>query len=188
MIAVFNRSTTITDMNQSENKAMPISDRLIHAYNRMLQRVEDALGSPTAHPETDLKHALDRAREQSIEFGELKPEEASRVHEFVLRDLYDAGRHLAVEEHDIADWLRLSLLVLEKELLERFTLLAQVAKVELKHLEKVKRRYDEWHTGEVTTIGTLRCQQCGELVHFEHTAHIPPCPKCHATVYGRIKH
>jgi hypothetical protein len=175
-------------MNQTKDKGTAISDRLIHAYNLMLQRIEDALGSPTAPSETNLKHALDSARDQSIVLGELKPEEASRVHDFVIRDLYDAGRHLAMEEHDIADWLRLSLLVVEKELLDRFTLLAETAKVELKHLEKAKRRYDEWHTGEVTTIGTLRCRHCGELVHFEHTGSIPPCPKCHATVYGRVKH
>jgi hypothetical protein len=109
------------------------------------------------------------------------------VHEFVTRDLYAVGRHLAMEERDIADWLRLNLLVTEKELLNRFSGLAQAAKLELKHLEKAGRRFDEWHTGEVTTIGTLRCRRCGELVHFERTGRIPPCPKCHAAVFERVK-
>ena len=92
-----------------------------------------------------------------------------------------------IEEREVADWLRLGLLLVEQELLNRFTMLAQAAKLEAKHLGKAKRKFDEWHTGEVTTIGTLRCRSCGELVHFEHTGRIPPCPKYHATVYERVK-
>ena len=174
-------------MNQQEDKAKASSERLTHAYDRMLQRTEHTLGSTTARSGTVLKHALDVAREKAVELEELTREEADRVHEFVTRDLYDAGRHLAMEEREIADWLRLNLLLVEKEILYRFTTLAQAAKLELKHLEKAKRRFNEWHTGEVTTIGTLRCRGCGELVHFERTGHIPPCPKCHATVYERTK-
>jgi rubrerythrin len=174
-------------MNQQESKAKATSDRLIHAYDRMLQRAQYSLGPTTARSETALKRALDSAREKAIELSELTREEADNIHEFLTRDLYDVGRHLVMEERDIADWMRLGLLSVEKELLDRFTLLAQAAKLELRHLEKGKRRLDEWHTGEVTTIGTLRCRQCGELIHFERTGHIPPCPKCHATVYGRVK-
>jgi predicted Zn-ribbon and HTH transcriptional regulator len=174
-------------MSQPEDKATVNSDRLIHAYDRLLQRAEHVLGSTTARSGTTLIHALDSAREKTIELGELTREEADKVYESVTRDLYDVGRHMAMEKRDIADWLRLNLLVVEKELLDRFTSLAQAAKLELKHLEKARRRLDEWHTGEVTTIGTLRCRHCGELIHFERTGHIPPCPKCHATVYGRVK-
>lgn len=52
---------------------------------------------------------------------------------------------------------------------------------------KVRRRFEEWRTGEVTTIGTLRCRHCGELVRFKRTGRIPPCPKCRATVYERVR-
>lgn len=174
-------------MNQREDKTKPGSDRLIQGYDLMLQRAEHALGMATSRTEAALTHALQAARENAVELGELTREEAEKVHDFITRDLYDVGRHLAMEERDLADWLRLSLLLIEKQLLHRFSTLAQAAKLELKHLEKAKRRFDEWHTGEVTTIGTLRCQSCGELVHFERTGHIPPCPKCHATVYERVK-
>lgn len=153
----------------------------------MLQRAEHTLTTAATRSEAALSHAMDTAREKAIDLGELTREEADKVHEFVTRDLYDVGRHLAAEERNIADWLRLRLLVIEKELLTRFSGLAQAAKLELKHLEKAGRRFGEWHSGEVTTIGTLRCRRCGELVHFERTGHIPPCPKCHATVFERVK-
>jgi len=174
-------------MNQKEDKAKPGSERLIHGYDRMLQRAEHTLGSATARSEATLTHALHAAREKAVELGELTREEADKVHDFITRDLYDVGRHLAMEERDLADWLRLSLLLIEKQLLNRFSTLAQAAKLELKHLEKARQRFDEWHTGEVTSIGTLRCRSCGELVHFERTGRIPPCPKCHSTVYERVK-
>ena len=63
----------------------------------------------------------------------------------------------------------------------------EAAKLELRQLDKVRQRVTEWHTGEITTIATLRCRTCGEPVHFKRNGHIPPCPKCHATVYERIK-
>lgn len=163
------------------------SEGLVHAYDRMLQRVAQTLGPIVVRSESALTNALDAAKDEAIRLGELTQEEAEKVHHFVTRDLYDVGRHLAEEEREVADWLRLKLLVVEQELLNRFSMLAATAKLELKHLEKAKRRYDEWHTGEVTTIGTLCCNECGELIHFQRTGHIPPCPKCHATIFVRAK-
>ncbi len=174
-------------MSTREDQDNTSPRELIHAYDRMLKRAEDTLSAATSRSETTLKHALHAATDKAVELGELTREEAGRVHGFVTRDLYDVGRHLAIEERDVADWLRLNLLLVEKEVLHRFSALAQAAKLELKHLEKAKRRLDEWHTGEVTTIGTLRCRSCGKLVHFENTGHIPPCPKCRATIYERAK-
>lgn len=176
-----------TDMKQEKYKENAATAGLIQAYDRMLQRAESTLGSAAARSETGLRNALDNSRDRAIELGELTREEADRVHRFVSRDLYGIGRHLAEDERDVADWVRLRLLVTEKELSSRFTTLVDAARVELKHLEKAKHRFDEWHTGEVTMIGTLRCRRCGELIHFEHTGHIPPCPKCHASVYDRVK-
>jgi len=174
-------------MNQQTDKPTAVQERLIHGYDRMLQRTGQSLATAAARSELVLSHTLNMARDKAIELGELTREEADKVHDFVTRDLYAAGRHLAMEERDIADWLRLDLLAIEKELLNRFSGLAQAAKFELKHLEKARKRFDEWHTGEVTTIGTLRCRHCGEHVHFERTARIPPCPKCHTSVFERVK-
>lgn len=175
-------------MSQGEDKTKADDERLILGYERLLQRTEHILTSAAARSEDALGQAIDAAREKAIELGELSREEVDKVHEFITRDLYDVGQHLVMEEREIADWLHLSLLVVEKSVLSRFTLLAQAAKLEFKHLKKARQRLGEWHTGEITTIGTLSCKCCGEQVHFNRTARIPPCPKCHATVYERIVH
>jgi rubrerythrin len=174
-------------MNQQPGKTKAGWERLIQAYDAMLQRVEQGLDTAAAGSETALAHALYAARRTAVDLGELTREEADKVHEFVSRDLYDAGQQLAMEEREVADRLRLGTLSVEKALLVRFTRLAQAAKLELRHLDKARRRLAEWHTGEVTGIGVLRCRHCGELLHFERTGRIPPCPRCHATVYERAK-
>jgi len=174
-------------MNQQAGNTKSGWERLIQAYDAMLQRVEQGLDTAAAGSETALAHALYAARRTAVDLGELTREEADKVHEFVSRDLYDAGQQLAIEEREVADRLRLGTLSVEKALLVRFTRLAQAAKLELRHLDKARRRLAEWHTGEVTGIGVLRCRHCGELLHFERTGRIPPCPRCHATVYERAK-
>jgi rubrerythrin len=172
-------------MNQQAGNTKSGWERLIQAYDAMLQRVEQGLATAAAGSETALAHALYAAHRTAVDLGELTREEADKVHEFVSRDLYDAGRQLATEEREVADQLRLGTLSVEREILERFARLAQAARLELRHLDKARRRLTEWHTGEVTGIGVLRCRHCGELLHFEHTGRIPPCPRCHATVYER---
>ncbi len=161
--------------------------RFILGYENFLQRAEQTLVSTTRRTEGALKHALEVAREKAVELGELTQEEAEKIHGFVTRDLHSAGEHLAEKERAITDWLHLGVLVVEKALLNRFTALSQAAKLELVHLKKAKQRLDEWHTGEITTIGTLCCTNCGKQIHFEHVGRIPPCPECHATVFKRVR-
>jgi NADH pyrophosphatase NudC (nudix superfamily) len=44
---------------------------------------------------------------------------------------------------------------------------------------------NEYHTGEITGIGTLFCDNCGHSLHFSKTGHIPPCPHCSHTRFHR---
>ena len=93
-------------MNKQDDKSKAASERLVHAYDRMLQRAEHTLATAAARSEAALNHALEAAKEKAVELGELTREEADEIYEFVARDLYAAGRHLATQEHDIGDWLR----------------------------------------------------------------------------------
>jgi hypothetical protein len=43
----------------------------------------------------------------------------------------------------------------------------------------------QFHTGEVTSLGTLTCKGCQAEMHFKGTSRIPPCPKCHQTVFRK---
>ena len=43
-------------------------------------------------------------------------------------------------------------------------------------------------TGQKPGKGTYKCVYCGETVTLdEHTDTLPPCPKCHKTLYTKIR-
>ena len=159
-----------------------LSDRLVAAYNQMLTRAAEALH----HGETGAKQALDKAMEKSSELGELSREEAEKVGGYLQRDLSDAARFLNANGKELADWLSFDLAAVEMGIGQLFSGMVDQTRATLTDLELRANALGEWHTGEVVSIGTLQCKSCGEVLHFHHTSHIPPCPKCHSTTWRRL--
>ena len=160
----------------------PRNEKHLHAYNRMMEQVKtlaDHLGYQ------NLKHAIQLAKDKAVDMGELTREEAEKIGDYLVRDLEDAGHYLANTDGDLKDWLRFDLELIEARLLEMFALVADKTKLELMQLAERARRAGEYHTGNITSIGTLQCAGCGELLHFHATSHIPPCPKCHGSIFRR---
>lgn len=155
--------------------------RLVSAYEHMLARSKQSLSGQA----TPLRQAIDRAKDTAVELGELTREEAEKVGDYVLRDLEDAARFVNQQETELGDWLRLDILLIETDLLNRFSLLVDRTRAELDKLALDAAVYGEWHSGEVTGPGTLQCIDCGERLHFSKVSHIPPCPKCHGSRYRR---
>lgn len=169
----------------SEEKKSGLTDTLVEGYNRMLQRLHNAL-EHAKEGEEAIKGGIDEAMEKATELGELSREEAERVGDYLRRDLHDAADFINNSGSELRDWLRFDIDVVEQELADRFANMVDRTAMELKALEMQANFYGEWHTGEVTGIGTLQCKSCGELLHFHHTSHIPPCPKCHGSKYRRL--
>jgi len=161
-------------------------DRLIKAYNTMLGRVEKTIREAEKDALPRLEHNIDAAKEKAMELEELTREEAEKVGTYLQRDLHDAANYLAETGSELGDWLRFDLELIEDRLLDSFTGLVDQTRLELQELAQEAMQYGEWHTGEIAGIGTLRCQSCGELLHFHATGHIPPCPACHSTRFKRI--
>ncbi len=158
------------------------NEKHLHAYNRMMEQVRtlaDHLGYQ------NLKHAIQLAKDKAVDLGELTREEAEQIGDYLVRDLEDAGQHLAESGGELKDWLRFDLQLIEERLLEMFALAADKTKLEFMQLAERARRASEYHTGNITSIGTLQCVSCGELLHFHATSHIPPCPKCHGNIFQR---
>ncbi len=158
------------------------SNKLTDAYNQMLARAKQGLEKAGK----GLGHALEAAEQKASELGELSREEAGKVGDYLRRDLHDAGQFLAETGQDLKAWLRFDLEQVESRMAELFLTVADKTKLELDKLAERAAQVGVWHTGEVTGIGTLQCQQCGEELHFHKTGHIPPCPKCQGTKFSRI--
>jgi hypothetical protein len=167
----------------SEQKPEGVAEKLIDAYNLMLDRTRENMKVAGK----ELRHGLDAAMEKATELGELSREEAEQVSDYVLRDLHDAADFINESGSELRDWLRFDVQVVEKSLADAFAQMVDHTKMELDQLEQRANAVGEWHTGEIVGIGTLECKGCGEHLHFHKTGHIPPCPKCRGTKYRRIR-
>lgn len=161
-------------------------DRLVTAYNRMMERVRSMIDRAGERALPTLQHRIDAAKDKAVELGELTREEAEKVGDYLKRDIEDAAGYLAEPSQEFADWLRFDIELIEERLLEMFLAVADRTKVELLQLQRQAERADAWHTGELAGIGTLECLDCGKQIHFHTTGRIPPCPSCHGTAFRRL--
>lgn len=161
------------------------SEKLLYGYNRMMERVKDLL-EQTGHKTVPmLKTSIDKAKETAVELGELTRDEAELIGAYLRRDLEDAGEYLAETGNEFKDWFHFDMELIEDRLLEMFTAAADQTKLALLQWAQHAQRVSEYRSGEITTVGSLQCLNCGELLHFHSTGHIPPCPKCHESRFVR---
>lgn len=160
--------------------------KLIEAYNRMMAQVRQTAEEAGREVRPAMTHLVESAKEKAVELGELTRDEAEKVGEWLRRDIEDAADYLAGDEaRDLIDWLKFDIRLVEERLLEIFTSVADKTRLELIELQRAAERASEYHTGEITGIGALKCKGCGQEMHFHATGHIPPCPKCHGTRFDR---
>ena len=160
-------------------------EKLVKAYDTMLSRLKELWHDTEEKALPTLKEGLETTIQKASELGELTREEADKVAGYVKRDLEEAGEFLSENGKQLKDWLQFDLEYAEIRLAEMFAGLADTTRIELEKIAERARLVGEWHTGEITSIGILRCKGCGELLHFEATGHVPPCPKCHGTVFKK---
>lgn len=157
------------------------------AYERMMERVKTTLESAEHRTLEPLEHALQTAREKAVELGELSREEADRISSYVRRDIYDLGEFLDRTGSEMSSWFHMDMELIEARVLDLLSSVADKTRVELARLADNAQLASLYHTGEVAAPGTLKCTECGEHLKFRKTARIPPCPKCHAEDFTRVK-
>jgi len=162
------------------------NDNLIHGYNRMMERVKAVFEKVGHETPPRLRQAIEYAKEKAVELEELTLEEAEKIGNYLRRDIEDAAEYLAGEDaQELKAWFRFDVARIEDQLLELFLSVADRARLDMLDLEEQLEEASEYHTGEITGPGTLTCINCGATRHFHKTSHIPPCPKCHESVFMR---
>ena len=170
----------------TEKRDLEPMERLIIAYEQMLERVSSAIEHTEKSTIPTLKHNIEEAREKAVELGELTREEAEKVSGYIERDMEDVAHYMTETGEQLSDWWQFESELIEDRLLEMFTNIADQTSLQLAKLAEQARQASTYHTGEVTGPGTLACSKCGKELHFHKTGHIPPCPKCHHTEYQRV--
>ena len=158
---------------------------LVDAYNQMMARIRDSIESAEANTVPTLQKAIDSAKKQAIHLGEITLEEAEEIGNYIKRDINDAAEYLMETSHEFSEWLMLDIEIIEQKVLELFLSVADKTRLELEQLSHSRCEITEYHSGEITGPGSLVCMECGQMVHFNTTSHIPPCPKCHKKVFKR---
>lgn len=161
------------------------ADKLEQAYNRMMERVHQAIDKAETKAVPGIRHSIEKARETAVELGELTQEEAEKIAHYLKRDMRDVGEHLAEDGEELGSWLRFDLEQIEDRLLELFSSVADKTSLEWLELQQELEKDPPYHSGEITGPGTLYCAACNEALHFHHTARIPPCPKCRNGTFRR---
>lgn len=160
-------------------------EKLIAAYDRMMNRVHEFLDSAESKALPTLKQRIELARQRAVELREVTSEEADKIATYVERDLHDAAEYLQRSGKEFSSWLQFDLQQVEKRMFELFATVADRTRFELDKLAAQARSSQQYHTGEITGIGTLYCSDCNTQMQFKKTGRIPPCPKCHHTTFKR---
>jgi hypothetical protein len=160
-------------------------DRLVGAYEAMLERVHEAADTAEKKTVPWLREALANARERAVELEELTREEADKVSRYVERDLHEAASFIADTGQEFRDWVRFDWRLMQDRMLEMFAGMADQTSEALRGFAEQARHASLYQTGEVAAPGVLVCTECGEELRFEKTDRIPACPRCRATSFQR---
>lgn len=158
--------------------------KLIDAYQLLLERAKSRLDE---FEHITVPEALEHAKERAIELEEITVDEAENLVMFVQRDLHDAAHHLHDTGENLKFWLNFDVTYIEEKLWNTFSQIADKTVVDKLLFDYRIQRGPIYKTGEITGLGTLQCETCGQLLHFHKVSHIPPCGKCHGETFSRIK-
>ncbi len=164
----------MTDNNKQNNDQDDVS-----LYEKIVSQTEELLGSGRK----TLDEALKRAGDDLASAGTFTREQAEKISAFVKRDIQhvvDSTSKGKTNMKEAVDPKRIS--VGAQSIFSR--ILSSTAET-LNDWAKKSEQNLEFKTGEVTSPGSLTCKNCGEVIHMKKTAKIPPCPKCHHTVYRK---
>jgi predicted RNA-binding Zn-ribbon protein involved in translation (DUF1610 family) len=160
-------------------------EKWLAAYDDMMVRVKTAIEEAEESTLPALRRYIQNARDTAVELEELTREEAEKIAYFLERDLEDAGRHLADSGHELGDWLRFDIGLIEDRLLDALSKAADHTRLEMLQFERDLREGPPYNAGEIAGPGTLVCDSCGGMIRFHATGYIPNCPECGHTVYHR---
>ncbi|MCK4536497.1 MAG: hypothetical protein KAT93_05760 [Desulfuromonadales bacterium] len=161
----------MTEQKDSNNEQQEVG-----LYEKLANRTAELLeeGKKT------LDEALKKAKEELSKAGNFSGEQMDKVASYVRRDLVEnAGKaseavRQSVDPHRVAAGVQS---VFSRILTSTADALSDLAQKTEKTLE--------FKTGEITSPGTLTCKDCGAEMHMKSTVRIPPCPKCHKTLFRK---
>jgi ssDNA-binding Zn-finger/Zn-ribbon topoisomerase 1 len=151
----------------------------ISLYARIVTRTEELMESGRKN----LDEALKKASEDLTSAGDFTREQSERIAGYVKRDLGHAAEHVSKTTESIKGAVTPQRLAAGAQSL--FARILTTTSEQLSEWAQKAEGHLEFKTGEITSPGTLTCKNCQEELHMKRTARIPPCPKCHKTIFRK---
>lgn len=164
----------MTENNQEKNEQEEVG-----LYEKIISRTEELLGSGRKN----LDEALKRAGEDLSSAGNFTREQADKVSTFVKRDIQHVVDNAGKNSEAVKEAVNPKRIAVGAQSIFS-KILSNTAETLSGWAQKSEQNL-EFKTGEITSPGALTCKDCGEVIHMRKTAKIPPCPKCHKTVYRK---
>jgi hypothetical protein len=159
------------------------ADKIVQGYITMLNKLSEWTDKADDNAGPMFINGIKETEEFLLGLQKWSQEEIDLISRYVKRDLHDAATKMEQQNKNFKEWLDFDLQPIEEQLLSVFSNMADQTREELTHIEDMA---NEWHTGEVTSIGLLLCTRCGKKLHFHKAGHIPPCPACYHTKFKRM--
>jgi len=148
-------------------------------YEKLASRTTEILeGSKKS-----LDDALKKAKEEISSASDVSKERADKIGSWVRRDLAQMGDYIVEKRDALARAGEPDRMIAGMQSV--FAKLCSAAADTLKDLADKTEKSLEHKTGEITGPGTLTCKACGNEIYLKATGRIPPCYKCHKTVFRK---
>ena len=164
----------MTENNQENNEQEEVG-----LYEKIISRTEELLGSGRKN----LDEALKRAGDDLSSAGNFTREQAEKVSTFIKRDIQHVVDNAGKNSETVKEAVNPKRIAVGAQSIFS-KILSNTAETLSGWAQKSEHNL-EFKTGEITSPGSLTCKNCEEVIHMRKTAKIPPCPKCHKTVYRK---
>ena len=164
-------------MNDNEERKQ--EEKEVGFYEKLASRTAELTGNG----KKTLDEALKKAKEEILGTGDVSRSQADKLASFLRRDLSSLSKSAQKTKDTLkraVDPKRVSV--------GAQSVFVQILRSVAGKLEEVADKSEkslEYKTGEVTSPGTLSCKECGAEMNLTSTVRIPPCPKCHKTVFRK---
>jgi len=152
-------------------------------YDELAKRFSEHYRLSKERSMESMKKAMEKARIELVAAKELTAEQSEELKAFLQRDLEQTLNDF----HQLSESAKEKLGVkkLEVGALKSIAATLENAGSALQEMGKKAKKTLICNTGEITSAGVLSCESCGEILHFEKTGRVPPCPKCKKTTFTK---
>jgi hypothetical protein len=163
----------------SKHRSPKHSENAPEVYYRLLERVYLSVENFEERSWPFIKEKIEEAAEVELAAEEMTREELGLLTAYLRRDLKDLGIFAHRTGEGVAAWLKFDLNALEQRVVDMLKSLADKTRIEQTELQqRLEHGPEDYISGEIAGVGTLRCLECGCLARLPRIARIEPCHEC----------